>query len=221
MTRQLWTPAEVALLRQHYATTLTADLAAELGRPINRVLAKDNSLGLRKDPAVHAETARQRMANPNHPGRLTQFKAGQVPVNKGIKHPPGWAPGRMAEAQFKPGNQPHTTLPIGSYRIHEGYLERKVSNAKGNASKRWHGVQRLVWEAANGPTPAGHVVVFRPGRHSTVLEQITLDAVELISRAELMRRNTRHNYGPEINDLIGLRARITRQINKRTKEANP
>jgi hypothetical protein len=54
-----------------------------------------------------------------------------------------------------------------------------------------------------------------------VLEQITLDAVELISRAELMRRNTRHNYGPEINDLIGLRARITRQINKRTKEANP
>lgn len=58
-------------------------------------------------------------------------------------------------------------------------------------------------------------------RHSTVLEQITLDAVELISRAELMRRNTRHNYGPEINDLIGLRARITRQINKRTKEANP
>ena len=130
MTRQLWTPAEVALLRQHYATRLTADLAAELGRPINRVLAKANSMGLRKDPAVHAETARLRMANPNHPGRLTQFKPGQVPVNKGVKRPPGWAPGRMAEAQFKPGNQPHTTLPIGSYRIHEGYLERKVSNAE-------------------------------------------------------------------------------------------
>jgi hypothetical protein len=217
MTRQLWTPAEVALLRQHYASRLTADLAAELGRPINRVLAKANSMGLRKDPAVHAETARLRMADPKHGGRASQFKAGQVPANKGIKRPPGWAPGRMAEAQFKPGNQPHTTLPIGSYRIHEGYLERKVSNAKGNNSKRWHGVQRLVWEAANGPTPAGHVVVFRPGRHSTVLAQITLDAVELISRAELMRRNTRHNYPQEINELISLRASITRAVHNREK----
>jgi RNase P/RNase MRP subunit p29 len=36
-----------------------------------------------------------------------------------------------------------------------------------------------------------------------------------------MRRNTRHNYGPEINELIGLRARITRQINKRTEGATP
>jgi hypothetical protein len=30
MNRHFWTPAEVALLRQRYATTLTADLAAEL-----------------------------------------------------------------------------------------------------------------------------------------------------------------------------------------------
>lgn len=217
MTRHLWTDAEVALLRQHYATRLTADLAAELGRPIQRVLAKANNLGLRKTRELIAATARERMADPKHGGRASQFKPGAVPVNKGIKHPPGWAPGRMAEAQFKPGNQPYTTLPIGSYRIHEGYLERKVSNAKGNASKRWHGVQRLVWEAANGPTPPGHVVVFRPGRHSTVLEQITLDAVELISRAELMRRNTRHNYGPEINELISLRARITRAVHTREK----
>ncbi len=217
MSRNFWTPAEVALLRQHYATRLTADLAAELGRPIQRVLAKANNLGLRKTRELIAATARERMADPKHGGRASQFKPGAVPVNKGIKHPPGWAPGRMAEAQFKPGNQPYTTLPIGSYRIQEGYLERKVSNAKGNASKRWHGVQRLVWEAANGPTPPGHVVVFRPGRHSTVLEQITLDAVELISRAELMRRNTRHNYGPEINELISLRARITRAVYTREK----
>jgi hypothetical protein len=190
MTRHLWTDAEVALLRQHYATRLTADLAAELGRPIQRVLAKANNLGLCKTRELIAATARERMADPKHGGRASQFK---------------------------PGNQPYTTLPIGSYRIHEGYLERKVSNAKGNASKRWHGVQRLVWEAANGPTPPGHVVVFRPGRHSTVLEQITLDAVELISRAELMRRNTRHNYGPEINELISLRARITRAVHTREK----
>lgn len=219
--RRFWTEAEVELLRSSYAKSLTADLAQALGRNINRVLAKANSLGLRKDPAVHAETARQRMADPNHGGRATQFKPGKAPVNKGIKHPPGWAPGRMAESQFKPGTKPHTWLPIGSYRVKDGYLERKVTDLPGSPSKRWHGVHRIVWEAANGPTPAGHVVVFRPGKQTTDLAAITLEAVELVSRAELMARNTRHNYGPEINELIGLRARITRQINKRTEGATP
>lgn len=220
--RRFWSDADIELLRRHYATSATADLAVALDRPIGRVLAKANALGLRKDPAAHAEACRQRMADPNHGGRRCQFKPGQAPANKGIKHPPGWAPGRMAAGQFKPGNKPHTTRPIGSYRIDpDGYLQRKVSDEPGGNHKRWHGVHRLVWEAANGPTPAGHVVVFKPGRHSTNLAAITLDAVELVSRAELMARNTRHNYGPEINELIGLRARITRAVNTRAKEQNP
>ena len=220
--RRFWTEAEVELLRSSYASSLTADLAQTFGRSLNQVLAKAHELGLHKDPAVHAETARRRMADPNHGGRATQFKPGKAPANKGIKQPPGWAPGRMAQTQFKPGNKPHTTMPVGSYRLDpDGYLQIKVSDDPGSPSKRWHSVHRFVWEAANGPTPAGHVVVFKPGKQTTDLAAITLDAIELISRTELMRRNTRHNYGPEINELIGLRARITRQINKRTEGATP
>jgi hypothetical protein len=220
--RRFWTEAEVELLRRNYASSPTADLAQVFGRSLNQVLAKAHSLGLHKDPAIHAETARQRMADPNHGGRATQFKPGQAPANKGIKHPPGWSPGRIADGQFKRGNKPHTTLPVGSYRLDaDGYLQIKVSDDPGSPSKRWHSVHRFVWEAANGPTPAGHVVVFKAGKQTTDLAAITLDAIELISRTELMRRNTRHNYGPGINELIGLRARITRQINKRTEGATP
>ena len=219
--RQPWSEADIELLRRHYADSLNADLAKALGRPIERVAAKAHSLGLRKSPELIAETARQRMADPSHRARATQFQPGRAPVNKGIKHPPGWSPGRMAATQFKVGDRPHTWVPVGSLRVKDGYLERKVSEEPGSPSKRWHGVHRLVWEAANGPMPAGHVIVFKPGKQTTDLAAITLDAVELVSRAELMARNTRHNYGPEINELIGLRARITRQINKRTEGATP
>jgi len=216
--RQPWSEADIELLRRNYATSATADLATALGRPITRIMAKASSLGLRKDPAAHAEACRQRMADPNHPGRQHQFKPGTPPANKGIKHRPGWAPGRMAAGQFKAGNKPHTWLPVGTLRVKDGYLERKVTDLPGSPSNRWHGMHRIVWEAANGPTPDGHVVVFKPGRFSTELAQITLDAVELISRAELMARNTRHNYSPEINELIGLRAQITRAVNTRAKQ---
>jgi hypothetical protein len=99
----------------------------------------------------------------------------------------------------------------------DGTLQRKMRE-DGRPQDRWVAVHRLVWQAAHGPVPRGSVVVFKPGRFSTELAQITLDAVELISRAELMARNTRHNYSPEINELIGLRAQITRAVNTRAKQ---
>lgn len=131
---------------------------------------------------------------------------------------PGFAPGRMAATQFRPGQDPPNTLPIGSYRFDkDGTLQRKINNDKGNNSKRWRGVHELVWIAEHGPVPPKHIVIFKPGRRTAVLEEIILDAVECISLAENMKRNTRHNLPKELSDLIGLRAQITRQINKRIK----
>ena len=46
-------------------------------------------------------------------------------------------------------------------------------------------------------------------------DKITADCVELITRVELMQRNTRHNLPPEINELYVIQGAITRAINKR------
>ena len=80
-------------------------------------------------------------------------------------------------------------------------------------------MHRLVWMAANGPLPAGHIVVFKPGRRTTELEAITLDAVELISRAENMRRNSVHQLPPELARLVQLRGVLIKTINRKAKEA--
>ena len=56
--------------------------------------------------------------------------------------------------------------------------------------------------------------------HTTEPDQITADRVECITRAENMRRNTYHRYGPEVAKLVQLRGAINRQIRKREKEQN-
>ena len=61
--------------------------------------------------------------------------------------------------------------------------------------------------------------MFRPGRASTDEARIALDALELVSRAELMRRNSRHaRYPPEVNQLIQLKGALNRKINARSKK---
>lgn len=123
--------------------------------------------------------------------------------------------------QFKPGRRPEEARnyrPIGSVRARGGYLERKVTDDTSvYPARRWVAVHRLVWESVNGPVPKGMIVVFRPGMATTDPDLITIDRVELISSAENMRRNTRHNLPPEINALIAVKARLTRVINERSK----
>lgn len=215
--RRRFTEVEKQLVRLCYPDSLTSDLAKVLETTEARVAALANRLGVHKTHEFKSAQAKVAMADPNHGGRKAQFKKGQEPANKGLKRP-GWSVGNMAVTQFKKGHKPHTWVPVGTYRVNDGYLERKITDLPGPPNVRWHGVHRIVWEEANGPTPAGHVVVFKPGRFSNVLENITLDAVELVSRAELMRRNTIHNYPEEITNVMRLRGVLKRAIKKRKKE---
>ena len=217
--RRYWTAAELRKLRRKFPTTKTAALARELGRHPSCVSHKAYSLGLSKAPEYLADTSRSGRTDGQR-GLTTRFKPGETPWNKGRK---GYqAGGRSASTRFKPGRPAHEARnyqPIGSHRINaDGYLERKVTDDRAIApARRWVGVHRLVWEAANGPVPPGHAVVFRPGRRSAELDRITVDALELITRAELMRRNSHHNLPPEVSQLIQLRGALNRKIRNRTK----
>jgi hypothetical protein len=220
--KRFWTEAEMQLLTRWYADVRTDLIAQQLGWPVKRVLAKANALGLHKSRELIAEMARERTNKPGHGSHAHRIKPGSVPHNKGVKRPPGWSPGNMAKAQFKPGARPHTWVPVGSYRIVDGQLQRKVNDDPGPTGVRWFPVSRLVWEAAHGPVPKGRIVVFRAGQHSTVAENITLDALECITRRELIKRNSVHTiYPPELARLVQLRGALNRKINRRLKEATP
>lgn len=118
------------------------------------------------------------------------------------------------------GRAQHNYVPIGSHRISkEGYLERKVTDDPALVpARRWVAVHRLVWEAANGPIPKGHVVGFLAEKRTQIEAEITLDRLELIPRAELMRRNSLHTRLPkEVRQVVQLRGALNRMINRRAK----
>ena len=212
-----WTEDRLETLRRFYADYLTDDLATLLGLAPHQVYRKANQLGLQKSEAFLAGPAGNAFVRPGNAGRLCRFGKGHQPWNKGVKGVAGVQEACRA-THFKPGQQPHNTLPIGSLKLDKDKtLLRKVSNASGNNSARWRSVHELVWVEANGPVPPKHMVVFKPGLRTNVLEEITIDRVECISLAENMKRNTRHNLPPELNQVVQLRAVLTRHINKRMK----
>lgn len=227
-TRSRWTPAMDAALRLLYPTTGAAEIARQLGVSVPAVYSRAYKFGLRKPAEWAAQCTRLAWAEGRHEkSRARHFKPGQVPANKGrpmAEWMPAQSAARCQRTQFQPGKMTgaaqYNYRPVGSLRINrDGLLERKVTDDHPVPARRWVGVHRLVWEAANGPAPAGHVVVFRQGRRTAVESEITLDRLELISRRENMRRNSRHtNYPPEVNRLIELSGALKRKIHNRTKK---
>ena len=60
--------------------------------------------------------------------------------------------------------------------------------------------------------------MFKPGRKTTDPARITADGLELVTRAELMRRNSYHNnYPKEVALLIQLKGALNRKINNLTR----
>lgn len=216
--RKYWTDADLRVLRAEYANTPTEQLAAKLDRPMRSVYGMAGKLGLKKSPEYTAEKNRKEAELLRRVGVKHRFKKGSVPANKGVRRP-GWSPGRMHETQFKKGMRQGVAAklykPIGTERISkDGYLERKINDDL-PMQRRWRFVHLIVWEAAHGPVPPGHAVAFKPGRKSSIAEEITLDALELITRRELMKRNSVHNLPEELAQVVQLRGALVRQINKR------
>lgn len=208
MTRQYWTPKQDAVLAYLYPDNRTVDILAFLpGKTKSGLYYRANKLGLKKSPGLVARLAAEAMNNPNHGGRYSQFKKGQESWNKGK---PFIAGGRSTDTQFKKGRRPHTWNPIGHERVSkDGYLERKMTDT-GITRNDYVAVHRLVWVEAGNAIPPGHIVVFKDGNKAN----ISVSNLECISRQEGMRRNTYHQYGPEVSKLVQLRGAITRQINK-------
>ncbi len=214
MSRFAWTDEAVDLLHRIYADTPTNQVAAQIGATPEQVYHKVQRIGLRKSAAYMASVAACRLRKGDNVGAATRFKPGLTPWNKGQKHP---STGRSIDTQFKPGNRSGKALeiyqPIGAERLSkDGYLERKIHDGRPR-HRRWRAVHLLEWEAINGPLPAGHAVVFRDGNK----RNITIDNLELVTRAELMRRNSVYRYGQEIAQLALLRGKITKQINRSLK----
>lgn len=109
---------------------------------------------------------------------------------------------------------PHSHVPIGTERVtDDGIRQRKVRD-DGPTHRRWKSVHAITWEEAHGEVPAGHLVVFRDRN----TQNIELGNLELVSRAENMRRNTIHRYPPELKSTIRQLSKLKRAISEASSQ---
>ena len=222
--RQHWTPAELRVLRALYPDLMAETVAKELQRPVHAIYAKANALGLRKSAEFLASDRSRRIQRGHHSPAMvaSRFQKGLIPWNKGLK---GICHEGSKATQFKKGEMSgaaqHNYVPIGTLRLSkDGYLERKVTDDPALVpARRWVAVHRLVWQQEHGPIPTGHIVAFRPGMKTAVVDQITPERLECISRAENAKRNHPRSKSPELARLVQLKGAITRQVNRINREA--
>jgi len=213
--KRLWSRADDAALRRRYPHMSTSTLARQLRRSITATHARASQLGLKKSAAYLASPDACRLRRGDNIGARFRYPPGHVPANKGVRRP-GYAPGRMRETQFKKGGLPRNYMPIGSTRTCDGYVYVKVADVRYVPyTVNWLPLHIIEWERVNGPLPAGHALAFR--NHDRT--DVRLENLELITRRELMARNSVHNLPKPLAQTVQLLGALNRQLRRRTRDA--
>lgn len=195
-----FTRDEDEFLKSNFLTMTYTGIAEKLNRDVSSVYGRAKVLGLKLPKNIKHERKR---IPPKNPGG--QFKKGITPWNKGKKMPPS-AVEKMKKTWFKKGNLPHNTREDGaiSVRYHKrdqrNYLYIRLGKGK------WELYHRCVWQQHKGEIPDGMVVAFKDMK----FWNCDINNLELITRQELMRRNSWLNYPDELKLAI-------KQINKLLK----
>ncbi|MCF4988765.1 HNH endonuclease [Pseudomonas gessardii] len=206
----IWVEAEERILIARYPHERTQNLADELGLSVFQVYAKAKRLGMSKSDEFLRSNLCGRLDGTL--GAAYRFPKGSTPWNKGLKGLP--SSGRMAETQFKEGDKPGNWLPLGSLRTTpDGYQQKKITDT-GYPPVDWKAVHVLLWEEHHGPVPINQCVCFKDGNKS----HIVLENLELITRAERMRRNTIHRYPEELKSVIRAVSKLKRTIREAEHE---
>jgi hypothetical protein len=211
--KRCWTKADDAQLRRLYPDLPTTTVARRLRRTVPATYGRAGLLGLAKSAAYQASPEACRLRRGDEIGKAFRFPPGHVPANKGLRRP-GYARGRMRETQFKPGVSSWRTMPVGSTRLIEGYLYRKVSAVPHVPySVNWKAEHWLIWTAARGPVPAGSALAFKNGDKTDV----RLENIVCLTRRQLMARNSVHTLPEPLARAVQLVGALTRQIRRRTR----
>lgn len=206
------TDAEKEIVIQLYPNTKNSEIIKIIGCHTEKsVWTIAKKLGVKKSPEYLRLMGGQL---DGVRGTASRFKPGNKPWLTGQK-----LPGKTSITSFVKGQRPANWMPLGARRINsEGVLERKIKEGP-NGAMNWEAEHRLVWKDANGLIPKNHCIAFKPDKFSNVLELITLDAIELLTRKEVMLRNSIWAKNPELAKLYQLKGQITRQVNRINKES--
>jgi hypothetical protein len=136
-----------------------------------------------------------------------RWKNGHVPHNKGQKR--WWSGGEST--QFKRGNTPPQSLPVGTVRKEDGILKIKIQEPK-----KWVFFHHAIYEYFNGPVSDGHIVIFGDGNQMNY----SPDNLIMVSRAQLGVMNQKHMIysNADLTKIGALMASVKIAANKRKQK---
>jgi hypothetical protein len=198
------TPAQDRYLKAHYLEQPPQRLADRFGVSEVCIKGRIRQLGL----IVPREVIEQRII-------ASRIQKGNTPMNKGRKMKEWMSAEGIRNSRrtrFKKGSLSHNTQYDGAIRVRRDSSGRQYQYIRVSLGK-WELLHRWVWTVMKGEIPSKHLVVFKDGNPGNC----NIDNLEVITRAENMRRNTYHNYPKDIALMVQLRGALNRQINKHLK----
>lgn len=189
--------SQEAKIRREYLKKPIKRLAKEMGIPPSAVYSRLRKLGLKVPTALAAKRK-----------QIGMYRKGSEPFNKGKKaseYMSAQQLERSKKTQFKKGHVPHNAKWDGHERISkDGYVEVRVALGE---YRHKHVVE---WEKLHGKVKDRMVLV--------CLSEDRLNTNpsnwEMISREELMLRNSKHNIPREIIPSLVLTNKIQKKINQ-------
>lgn len=215
-TRRNWTEAEREMIRTEFSDMTSDTLAAKLNRTVASVNQQAALMGVKKSAAHLSSDLGGRFSKCQVLGYEHRFKKGQLPINKGKKQTDYMTPEaieRTQKTRFQKGSDNGKQLPIGTITILNGKNGKVKIIILGNGI-RAH-LNRYTWSQANGEIPKGMIIVHKDKDPMNC----DLENLEMISKAENMRRNSVLNLPPEIKEATYDIGKLTRKINFLTKKS--
>lgn len=205
--RRIFTQQEIETIAREYPTGDTEALAEKLGATVPQIYNAALNRGIHKTEEFKREQLQRAAKNLAESGKAHRFQKGEKPWNTNKKI---GLRGRSGETTFKKGSRPPNTAKIGDIApIKGGYLKIKVAEPN-----KWKLLHRMRWEEANGPIPKGHALEFLDGD----VTNCELSNLRLISRVELMARNTIHNLPEDLKSTIQALGTLRRKLNRHAKK---
>lgn len=200
-----FTPKEDNYLLKNHCCIPAKRMAKKLGRSEGTARQRMKLLGIVVPPEI-VEIFKQE----------SRFKKGQQPANKGKKITEYMSSRGIANSKktrFKKGHLPANTkkdLEISVRTDNRGIKYKWIRISLG----KWMPLHRYVWEQSSGPISPSLKLVFKDNNPMNC----ALENLELVTSAELMRRNSYHyKYPIEIRQAIQLGGALTRKINSKIK----
>jgi hypothetical protein len=205
MAGRIWTDEEKRIMKETFADNYTEDVCKKLNRSYRSVCSQASLMKLKKSDSFMKMELEKQAQRLRTSGIAHRFYKGSIPANKG-KPMAKEVYDKCKATMFKRGQAPHNENYDGHERLSkDGYVEIRIRRGK-YVLKHRH-----IWEQENGPIPKEMILVFKDNNPA----HIFLENLELITKAENMKRNTIHRYPAELKRTIRLVKKLNRKINEK------